>query len=77
MLLHEQSCSSQDDCDALIAMLRNLRTNNQIKILEGSFDPDASSIVELLFIENDSKQKWILEGVYDLRGGLTLRKADL
>lgn len=62
-MLKEQNTSGKEESEVLIHQLREMRSNNQLKITEGSFDEDSDGRVELLFTETGNGNKWQLNGI--------------
>lgn len=76
MKLVEKNCNQRNDCQKLIDDLRSLLIARKIKLISGSFDVNGYSVIEAKFKEKGETQVWILSGVMDNYGGLTLRKVN-
>lgn len=74
MKLVEKNCNQRNDCQKLLDNLRNLLITNKIELISGSFNTNNYSVIDAKFKEKGETQVWMISGVMDQHGGLTLSK---
>jgi hypothetical protein len=63
--------STQSDADKLISKIAGMMTRGEIKIIKGSL---YSATIDMEFKVKGTPDRWLLRGVNDNHGGLTLYK---
>lgn len=74
MNLAEKNCNQRHDCQKLLDNLKALLITDKIKLISGSFNTNGYSVIEATFKEKGETQVWMISGVMDQHGGLTLKK---
>ena len=74
MELKEKTASTHAECNSLLSSLRSMQYSKKIKLISGSFDETGYGVVEARFKQTGETQVWLLNGVMEVFGGLTLRK---
>ena len=71
-MLEPLHVGSQTEATALLAKLSAMQLRKELKIIRGSF---SETILHVEFRLKATGEIWLLRGVNDIRGGLTLERS--